>query len=118
MSTTGEHPAVPSAEESGESLLDSRTRKTLTDVRLLLGIGAALLVSVFGGGWVALGQVRTEAKDAAVDATHGLATEQKALKANVDDMRNELSDLKAEVRELRKDLRVVFPRLPAMDGGQ
>lgn len=118
MSTTGEHPAVNTSEESGESLLDTRTRKTLTDVRLLLGIGVALLVSVFGGGWVALAQVRTEAKDAAIEETHGLATEQKALKANVDDMRNEVADLKAEVRELRKDLRQLFPRLPAMDGGQ
>lgn len=101
-----------------ESQLERRVRVTLTDVRVLLALFVGLIVTIFGGGWVAMAQVRTEAKDAAQESTSGLATELKALKANVDDLRAENADTKAEVRELRKDLRALFPRLPALDGGQ
>ena len=111
MSQTGEHQAVP-------EVLEERTRKTLADVRWLMVLAVGSVVALFGGGWKAFAQVREEAKDAAVEQTAGLATEQKALKANVDDLRSEVSDLKSEVRELRKDLRVIFPKLPAPDGGR
>lgn len=103
---------------SDETQLERRVRVTLTDVRVLLALLVGLTVSIFGGGWVAMAQVREQAKEAAQEATSGLATEQKALKANVDDMRAEVADVKAEVRELRKDLRALFPRLPGLDGGQ
>jgi len=104
-----------------EPPLETMARKTLTDVRALLGLGVALLVSIFGGGWAAFAQVRSEAKDAAAETTAGLQTEQKALKANVDDLRSEVADLKGEVRGLRRDLRILFPLLPdagSKDAGQ
>jgi len=114
MSATGEHAAVPNP----EPLLEERTRKTLSDVRILLGVAAFFIVTMFGGGWAAMAQVRDEAKDAAKTETAGITTEQAALKANVRDLREEVADVKAEVRELRKDLRLLFPKLPATDAGR
>lgn len=97
--------------------------RVLTDVRALLAISVGLVVSIFGGGWVALAKVRTEARDAAQEATAGLETEQRALQQRVEslqshvaDLRDETLDVRAEVRALRRDLRILFPRLPA-DGG-
>lgn len=108
------------AEESGEDIagLVKIETRTLRSVKVLAAILGFFVISVFGSGWMAFAQVRTEAREAAQDATAGLATEQAALKANVKDLREEVADVKSEVRELRKDLRALFPRLPAIDGGQ
>lgn len=113
-------PAVPEPIEP--PLLEERTRKTLSDVRLLLVVGFGSIITVFGGGWAAFAQVRTEAQETAQTAakseTAGIRTEQEAQKRALAELGAEVSDTRAEVRELRKDLRRLFPTLPAMtDGG-
>lgn len=117
MSTTGEHAAVPEQKDP-PTPLEQLARSLLGDVKLLVGVVGFLIITVFGGGWVALAQVRDAGAEAAKEQTAGVAVEQAALKANVRDLREEVADVKAEVRELRKDLRALFPRLPELDGGR
>lgn len=103
---------------SEEPIIEERTRKTLTDVRWLLGLGVGGIVAVFAAGASTLAQAQDAGRAAAKEETAGISTEQAALKANVKDLREEVADVKAEVRELRKDLRLLFPKLPAPDGGR
>lgn len=116
MSTTGEHPAAAAA--PALKPLEVLARSLLGDVKLLVGVVGFLVVTIFGGGWVALAQVRDAGHEAAREQTAGITTEQAALKANVRDLREEVADVKSEVRELRRDLRTLFPRLPEIDGGR
>ena len=113
-----------SDESQLEQVLDTRTRKTLSDVRIILGALAGVAIGLFGGGWAAFAQVREVARDEARNVTAGIGEEQKALqhsvaelRGDVADAREENRDTKAEVRGLRTDLRAIFPKLPAMDGG-
>lgn len=118
MSTSRDDlPATPESDDT-PSALDERTRKTLADVRWLLVLGVGSIVAVFGGGWAAFAQVKGEAREAAKTETAGIRTEQEAQKHSLVELREEVADTRAEVRELRKDLRRLFPTLPAMkDGG-
>ena len=45
------------------AVLESRTRKTLSDVRLVLILAAFFAVTLPGGGWIALAQVREQARE-------------------------------------------------------
>lgn len=121
MSTSHDNlPVVPEEPQ----LLDERTRKTLTDVRILLGVAGFLVVTVFGGGYAVAESVRTEAQTTAqttaAKETAGIRTEQEAQKHALKELSAEVADTKEEVRQLRKDLRRLFPALPPMpkDGGQ
>lgn len=112
--TTGEHSAVTTLPE----VLDDRTRRTLGDVRLLLAAVGFVIVTVFGGGWVALAQVRQEAQREATEATKSLDTRVTTVESAQKSTAADVKDLKDEVRGLRSDLRRLFPALPPMDGGQ
>lgn len=126
MSASQENlPAIPAA----EPVLEERTRKTLGDVRLLLVIGVSTIVGLFGGGWAALAAVdekaTTAGEAAAKKETAGIREEQASIKASLSAIRDEqkeqraeTADTKDEVRGLRKDLRRIFPTLPATDGGR
>jgi cell division protein FtsB len=118
MGTTQDNLPAVSDEPTTLEAVGRTAKSTLTDVRVVMGLVAFFAVTLPGGGWLALAQVRTEAKDAASEQTAGLSTEQAALKANVKDLREEVADVKAEVRELRKDLRLLFPKLPPTDAGR
>lgn len=104
-------------------VLEERTRKMLGDVRILLGAVGFLVVTVFGGGYAVAQSVRTEAQEtaqaAAKSETAGIRTEQEAQKHALKELSAEVADTKDEVRELRKDLRRLFPALPplAKDAG-
>jgi len=117
VSATGEHPAATS-QPSLPEVLDDRTRRTLGDVRLLLAAVGFVIVTVFGGGWVALAQVRQTAKDEAAETSKALDTRVSAVEEQQKATAADVKDLKDEVRGLRKDLRRLFPALPPMDGGQ
>jgi cell division protein FtsB len=122
MSQTGEHPAVE--DHIDPPLLEERTRKTLADVRILIGAVCFMCVTVFGGGYAVAQQIRTEAQETAATSakteTAGIRTEQEAQKRAIADLGAEVADTKAEVRGLRQDLRALFPALPRLpkDGGQ
>ncbi len=104
-------------------------KTVITDIRILLGLGVAIVVGLFGGGWAAYAQVREVAKDEATITarveTAGLREEQAAVKASLAivrdegrDTREEVRETRTEVRGLRDDLRVIWPRLPATDAGK
>lgn len=121
-----------------EQVIDQRTRTTLLDVRWLLGLVVGGLVTVFGGGWYAFGQVRIEATSAAKDVVITELTKNAGVLIRVDALEQRASaDASAvnhrldrveqiqleqggELRGVREDLRIVFPRqLPKLvDAGQ
>lgn len=110
--STGEQPAV--------TVIEERTKKTLADVRWLLGLGVGSIVAIFAAGASTLAQAQDAGRAAAKEETAGIATEQAALKANVKDLREEVADVKAELRGVRQDLRMFQKgqKLPDLDGGR
>ncbi|MFZ5440447.1 MAG: hypothetical protein ACOZQL_10585 [Myxococcota bacterium] len=116
-----------------EQVLDVRTKKTLSDVRAVLVIGVGIIVTLFGGGWVALAKVDDRAaqigRAEAQNVVHELAGEVKALNtrtlalenqiptigAEVRDLKLEVTGVRGDVRSLREDLRVALPKLPPVD---
>jgi hypothetical protein len=126
--------------ESGtfEAVLDKRTRFTLNDVRLILGALGFLIVSVFGGGWYAFGQVDEKATTAAIRVNEANSIKLDAVVARVaaveersqaqdaavnhrlDRFENTLTRVVINQDGLRDDLRAAFPLKipPRTDGGQ
>lgn len=98
------------------------TSRTLSSVHGLLALGCAAVVGLFGGGWAAFAQVRQvaheEGKTAALAVVAGLPEKVDALTASVTGLREDAAEAKGELRGVREDFRIAFPRLPKLDGGQ
>lgn len=116
--------------------LEKLAKTTLFDVRIVLGIAVSIVVSLFGGGWYAFGQVRAEGAEGAQDvfkAQAGInemfsarmtALEQRqqsqdaAVNHRLDRMDNTLTRVEKNQDGLRDDLRAAFPKIPPRtDGG-
>lgn len=133
MSTSRDNlKAVPAPDEEGDGLdpvLDKRTRKTLADVRWLLALGIGSVVAVFGSGWAAYGQVRSEAAaevQPVVAEQKRQAAEQAALKAKAEEQDKRMANVERMTVETNATLKLVAMRLgvtpitlePAKDGGR
>jgi hypothetical protein len=117
--------------------LEKIAKTTLFDVRVVLGIAISIIISLFGGGWYAFGQVRAEGAagandvlqarlqlDAARDARIAAIEERQlasdaAVNHRLDRFENTLTRVLTNQEGLRDDLQKAFPtRIPARpDGG-
>lgn len=77
----------------------------VTLLKVLGGIVAGGVVTIFLGGWTAFARVEDVARKAAREETSGLRTEQKALETAVYDVLDTVKDVQAEVKALRKELK-------------
>lgn len=114
-------------------IIEERTRKTLADVRWLLVLGAGSIVAVFGGGWAAFAQVRTEATETAKAEVRPALEEQKrqaaelaAVKAKAEEQDRRMANVERMTVETNATLKLVAMRLgvtpitleQGKDGGQ
>lgn len=114
-----------------EQVLDTRTRKTLSDVRALLVIGVASVVAVFGAGWAAYAQTASVAQAKADEVARPLERRQADLEQQLERHMKDAGDrdrrVQADLHELQLDVRALYraiqtgapqPRLEApVDGG-
>ena len=112
---TGEFPVVD------PSVLDDRTRKTLTDVRWLIALGLGSIAAIVVATWSTVAW----AQDAGVKAVVPVAADVAALKAQVVEQDRRMANVERMTVETNATLRLVAMRLgvvpvtlePAKDGG-
>ena len=112
---TGEFPVVD------PTVLDDRTRKTLTDVRWLLALGLGSIAAVV----VASVSTVAFAQDAGAKAAAPVAADVVALKAKAEEQDRRMANVERMTVETNATLRLVAMRLgvvpvtlePAKDGG-
>ncbi len=119
--STGEHPAVPVADEI--PVIAERTKKTLTDVRWLLAISLGSIAAVVTVTVSTIAFAQDAGTKAAQAETASLTPRVTAIEAEQKNVRSDVHELQLDVRELyrvvrdgRRSERLEAP--PSTDGGR
>lgn len=102
------------AVEAVVPVLEERSRKTLSDARIIIGLVVAALAALSataGGGWAAYAQVRsaaTEDNKPLVARVEGVETKQTATDASVAEQNRKIANIERTVMTLDLNMRLML----------